>query len=57
METTTNENKHPIADSLKEFFKNLSPEEEEKLLKEVDPYSHIGPLVEDYFEYLGKIQK
>ena len=57
METSTNENKHPIADSLEEFFENLTPEEKEKLWKELEPYNHIGPTVEDYFEYLGKIQK
>ena len=49
--------KHLIADSLENSFKNLSSEEEEKLWKEVEPYSNIGPTFDEYFEYLNKIQK
>ena len=55
METSANKNNHPIADSFEEYLENLSPEDVEKLYKEVETYSHIGPTVEEYFNYIDKM--
>lgn len=41
-----------LLDSVIEHIESLTPEQLEEEFKELEPYTHIGPSVEEYINYV-----